>query len=45
MATKMDQPRVLIEQWLPIAEIGAECKREQGSSGERETVTWNETYC
>lgn len=28
MATKTDRPRVLIEQWLPIAEIGAECMRE-----------------
>ncbi len=30
MAT--DKPRVLIEQWLPIAEIGAECMRERGAS-------------
>src|SRR5437868_101156 len=28
----MDKPRVLIEQWLPIAEIGAECMRERGAS-------------
>ncbi len=27
-----DKPRVLIEQWLPIAEIGAECMRERGAS-------------
>jgi putative DNA methylase len=32
MATKTDRPRVLIEQWLPIAEIGAECMRERGVS-------------
>ena len=32
MATKTDRPRVLIEQWLPIAEIGAECMRERGAS-------------
>ncbi len=29
MATKADRPQVLIEQWLPIAEIGAECLREK----------------
>lgn len=29
MATKTDRPKVLIEQWLPIAEIGAECMREK----------------
>src|ERR1039457_4385553 len=29
---KTDRPRVLIEQWLPIAEIGAECMRERGAS-------------
>jgi len=28
----MTPPRVLIEQWLPIAEIGAECLRERGAS-------------
>jgi adenine-specific DNA methylase len=28
----MTPPRVLIEQWLPIAEIGAECMRERGAS-------------
>ena len=28
----MARPRVLIEQWLPIAEIGAECMRERGAS-------------
>jgi transposase InsO family protein len=28
----MSRPRVLIEQWLPIAEIGAECMRERGAS-------------
>ena len=27
-----DKPRLLIEQWLPIAEIGAECMRERGAS-------------
>lgn len=27
-----ERPRVLIEQWLPIAEIGAECMRERGAS-------------
>ena len=32
MATKADRPKVLIEQWLPIAEIGAECMRERGAS-------------
>ncbi|MCY2987060.1 MAG: DUF1156 domain-containing protein [Planctomycetota bacterium] len=32
MATKTDRPKVLIEQWLPIAEIGAECMRERGAS-------------
>jgi len=32
MATKPDRPKVLIEQWLPIAEIGAECMRERGAS-------------
>ncbi len=32
MATKTDRTRVLIEQWLPIAEIGAECMRERGAS-------------
>ena len=32
MATKTDRPKVLIEQWLPIAEIGAECMREQDAS-------------
>jgi putative DNA methylase len=25
-------PRVLIEEWMPIAEIGAECQRERGAS-------------
>jgi len=29
---KTDRPKVLIEQWLPIAEIGAECMRERGAS-------------
>ena len=29
MPSKTDRPRVLIEQWLPIAEIGAECMREK----------------
>ena len=28
----MSRPRVLIEQWLPIAQIGAECMRERGAS-------------
>jgi len=32
MATKTERPKVLIEQWLPIAEIGAECMRERGAS-------------
>lgn len=32
MTTKTDRPKVLIEQWLPIAEIGAECMRERGAS-------------
>jgi hypothetical protein len=32
MATKTDRPKVLIEQWLPIAEIGAECMRKRGAS-------------
>jgi len=27
-----EKPRLLIEQWLPIAEIGAECMRERGAS-------------
>jgi len=26
------RPDVLIEQWLPLAEVGAECKRERGAS-------------
>jgi len=26
------KPKLLIEQWLPIAEIGAECMRERGAS-------------
>jgi len=30
MSTK--RPRVLIEQWLPIDQIGAECMRERGAS-------------
>lgn len=28
----MNKPRVLIEQWLPIDQIGAECMRERGAS-------------
>lgn len=28
----MAKPRVLIEQWLPIDQIGAECMREGGAS-------------
>jgi adenine-specific DNA methylase len=28
----MPHPRVLIEQWLPIDQIGAECMRERGAS-------------
>ena len=28
----MPRPRVLIEQWLPIDQIGAECMRERGAS-------------
>ncbi|MBY0527367.1 MAG: DUF1156 domain-containing protein [Gemmataceae bacterium] len=28
----MPRPRLLIEQWLPIAAIGAECMRERGAS-------------
>ena len=28
----MQNPKLLIEQWLPIAEIGAECMRERGAS-------------
>src|SRR2546422_10040300 len=28
----MSRPRVLIEQWLPIDQIGAECMRERGAS-------------
>jgi putative DNA methylase len=28
----MARPRVLIEQWLPIDQIGAECMRERGAS-------------
>jgi len=32
MATKTDRPRVLIEQWLPIAEIGAECMRDTSAA-------------
>jgi adenine-specific DNA methylase len=28
----MNKPKLLIEQWLPIAEIGAECMRERGAS-------------
>jgi adenine-specific DNA methylase len=28
----MTRPRVLIEQWLPIDQIGAECMRERGAS-------------
>ena len=28
----MNNPKLLIEQWLPIAEIGAECMRERGAS-------------
>ena len=31
MPIKTDRPKVLIEQWLPIAEIGAECMRERGA--------------
>jgi len=27
-----DRPRVLIEDWLPIAQLSAECKRERGAS-------------
>ena len=27
----MSRPRVLIEDWLPIAEIGVECRRERGA--------------
>jgi len=30
--TKQDRPKVLIEQWLPIDQIGAECMRERGAS-------------
>ena len=30
--THRDRPRVLIEQWLPIDQIGAECMRERGAS-------------
>lgn len=34
MSTKQIQarPRVLIEEWLPIAKVGAECMRERGAS-------------
>jgi adenine-specific DNA methylase len=32
MATKTDRPRVLIEQWLPIAEIGAESLRDASAA-------------
>ncbi len=32
MKSETDRPKVLIEQWLPIAEIGAECMRERGAS-------------
>lgn len=32
MPSRTDRPKVLIEQWLPIAEIGAECMRERGAS-------------
>src|SRR5438105_9918293 len=28
----MSHTKLLIEQWLPIAEIGAECMRERGAS-------------
>jgi putative DNA methylase len=28
----MSRPRVLIEQWLPVDQIGAECMRERGAS-------------
>src|ERR1019366_3798477 len=28
----MSRPRVLIEQWLPIDQVGAECVRESGAS-------------
>src|SRR5437660_1536812 len=28
----MPRPKLLIEQWLPIADIGAECMRERGAS-------------
>lgn len=30
--TNGKKPKLLIEQWLPIAEIGAECMRERGAS-------------
>ena len=32
MASRTDRPRVLIEQWLPIDQIGAECMWERGAS-------------
>jgi adenine-specific DNA methylase len=32
MTRQTDRPRVLIEQWLPIDQIGAECMRERGAS-------------
>lgn len=32
MASKTDRPRVLIEQWLPIAEIGAESLRDASAA-------------
>jgi len=28
----MSRPKLLIEQWLPIEAIGAECMRERGAS-------------
>ncbi len=31
MVTRTDRPRVLIEQWLPIAEIAVEYMRERGA--------------
>ncbi len=31
-SVRSNRPRVLIEQWLPIDQIGAECMRERGAS-------------
>ena len=41
----MARPRVLIEQWLPIDKIGAECMRERGASSALPPLYFLHVWC